>query len=110
MLVCAIVCALTINDTVLKIGRWPFVVDRSAYAAAVQLRDARDRVVVRRANEGAYVVAAANPNVVLARYDRREHGYCPGYNFNAGAFFASIGIGTWPAGTTLCGGVATRAR
>jgi hypothetical protein len=108
MLICAILCALVINDTVLKIGRWPFVVDRAAYAAAAQLRGASDRVVVRRAKEGAYVVAAANPNVVLAKYDPHEGGYCPAYNHDAGAFFASIGIGAWPAGTTLCGGVATR--
>jgi hypothetical protein len=106
MLVCAALCALTINDTVLKIGRWPYVVDRNAYDAAVRLRNARDRVVVPRHAEGVYVVAASNPNVVLARFRRGEAGYCPAYNTNARAFFASIGIGTWPALTTLCEGVA----
>ncbi len=110
MLVCALLCALTINDTPLKVGRWPFVVDRAAYADAARMRSATTRVVVPRVNEGAYVVAAANPNVVLALYDPHERGYCPGYNHDARAFFASLGIGAWPAGTTLCGGVALATR
>lgn len=108
MLVCAALCALVLNDTVLKIGRWPFVVDRAAYARAAALRTSAERVTVRRPNEGAYVVAAANPNVVLARYDPHESGYCPAYNKDARAFFASLGVGAWPAGTELCGGVALR--
>jgi hypothetical protein len=61
--------------------------------------------VVRRANEGAYVAAAANPHVLLAKYDPREGGYCPAYDKDARAFFASLGLGAWPAGTALCGGV-----
>jgi uncharacterized membrane protein len=105
MLACALICALTINDTVLKIGRWPFVVDRTAYANAVALRSATHDVVVPRHAEGAYVVAAANPHVLLAKYDPNEGGYCPGYDRDARAFFASFGIGTWPPNTTLCGGV-----
>jgi hypothetical protein len=60
---------------------------------------------VRRPNEGAYVVAAANPHVLLAKYDPHETGYCPAYNRNARAFFASLGIATWPANTILCAGV-----
>ncbi|MEA2664722.1 MAG: hypothetical protein QOI11_1666, partial [Candidatus Eremiobacteraeota bacterium] len=108
MLVCAALCALVLNDTVLKIGRWPFVVDRAAYARAAALRTSAERVTVRRPNEGAYVVAAANPNVVLARYDPHESGYCPAYNKDARAFFASLGVGAWPAETELCGGVALR--
>jgi uncharacterized membrane protein len=107
MLVCAVLCALTINDTALKIGRWPYVIDHAAYDRARALRNATERVVVRRPDEGAYVVAAANPNVVLAKF-RNEGGYCPAYDTNARAFFASIGIGTWPAGVTLCGGVPVR--
>lgn len=105
MLVCAALCALTINDTVLKIGRWPYVVARDTYGAAFALRDARTTVVVRRPAEGVYAVAAANPHVLLAKYDPRESGYCPAYDTNARAFFASIGIGRWPSGTILCGGV-----
>ena len=103
--VCAALCALTINDTALKIGRWPYVVNRPAYDAATELRTSDVRVVIPRPAEGVYVVAASNPNVVLAKYRRDEPGYCPAYNTNARAFFASIGIGTWPAGTTLCAGV-----
>ena len=105
MLACAALCALFFNDTVLKIGRWPYVVDRSAYAAAAALRASPREVVVRRSQEGAYVVAASNPHVLLAKYDPRETGYCPAYNKNPRAFFASLGIGKWPAGTVLCGGV-----
>jgi hypothetical protein len=108
VLVCAVACALTINDTVLKLGRWPYVVDRGAYAAAAALRDARNDVTVRRVDEGAYVVAAANPHVLLARYDPHERGYCPAYDKDARAFFAALGVGTWPPGTTLCGGVPVR--
>ncbi|HEY4440140.1 MAG TPA: DUF2079 domain-containing protein, partial [Candidatus Elarobacter sp.] len=75
MLACAIVCALTINDTVLKIGRWPYVLDRAAYVRAASLRGATRDVVVPRHDEGAYVAAAANPHVLLAKYDPRESGY-----------------------------------
>jgi len=109
VLACAIVCALTINDTALKIGRWPYVVDRSAYAGATALRGVSHDVVVRRPNEGAYVAAAANPHVLLAKYDPRETGYCPAYDKNTRAFFASLGIGTWPPNTDLCAGVPVEA-
>ncbi|HEX3465059.1 MAG TPA: DUF2079 domain-containing protein [Candidatus Elarobacter sp.] len=108
MLACAVLCALLINDTVLKIGRWPYVVDRRAYAAAAALRTAERDVVVRRPNEGAYVVAASNPHVLLAKYDPRETGYCPAYNKDAGAFFASLGLGAWPKNASVCEGVVTR--
>ena len=105
MLVCAILCALLIDDTALKAGRWPYVVDRRAYADAVALRSATRDVVVPRPQEGVYVAAASNPHVLLRKYRAGEAGYCPGYDTNARAFFASLGIGTWPPGTTLCGGV-----
>jgi uncharacterized membrane protein len=105
MLVCAALCALLFNDTVLKLGRYPYVVDRVAYAKATTLRSEQHRTVVRRVDEGAYVVGASNPNVVLAKYDPHETGYCPAYDKDARAFLASIGIGTPPPHTTLCGGV-----
>jgi len=105
MLVCAILCALTINDTALKIGRWPYVVDRAAYANAAARRSATRDVVVPRHDEGAYVAAAANPHVLLAKYDPHEGGYCPAYDRDARAFFASLGFGAWPPATMLCGGV-----
>jgi uncharacterized membrane protein len=106
MLVCAALCALVLNDTVLKPGRWPFVIDRAAYAQAVALRASTRTLVVPRHEEGAYVAAAGNPRVVLAKYRPDERGYCPAYNKDARAFFASLGIGAWPAGTALCEGVA----
>ncbi len=105
MLICATLCALTINDTALKIGRWPYVVDRGAYSAATELRVSARRVVLPRHEEGIYAVAASNPRVLLAHYRAGEGGYCPAYNTNARAFFASIGVGSWPAGIALCGGV-----
>ncbi len=105
MLACAILCALVLNDTVLKIGRYPFVVDRGAYAAAASLRGAQRDVVVRRPQEGAYVVAAANPHVLLAKYVPGEPGYCPAYDRSAAAFLASVGLRAWPSGTALCQGV-----
>jgi uncharacterized membrane protein len=108
VLACAVLCALFLNDTVLKLGRYPYVVDRGAYAAAAALRASRERVTVPRAREGAYVAAAANPNVVLAKYDPTETGYCPAYDKDARAFLASLGLGAWPADTALCGGVPVR--
>jgi len=105
MLVCAALCALTINDTALKIGRWPYVVDRTAYARAATLRASGEPALVPRPQEGVYAVAAANPRVALRRYAPGEAGYCPAYDTNARAFFASLGAGTWPANLGLCGGV-----
>ena len=105
MLVCAALCALFFNDTVLKLGRYPYVVDRDAYARAAALRSAAPLTVVPRVDEGVYVVAAANPNIVLAKYDPRERGYCPAYDKDPRAFLASLGFGVWPAGLQLCGGV-----
>ena len=105
MLVCAALCALLFNDTVLKLGRYPYVVDPVAYAKATALRRSEHTVVVRRVDEGAYVAAASNPHVRLAKYDPHETGYCPAYDKDPRAFLASLGIGTPPPNTTLCGGV-----
>jgi uncharacterized membrane protein len=103
---CAILSALLLNDTVLKIGRWPYVVDWPAYHTAYALVKADRSVIVPRADEGAYAVAASNLNVVLAP-EFSSHN-CLAYNVDAGAFFASIGIGTWPSNATVCGGVVHR--
>ncbi len=86
MLVCAALCALFFNDTALKLGRYPYVVDRVAYANAIALRRSQRTVVVRRPDEGAYVAAASNPHVVLAKYDPHETGYCPAYDKDPRAF------------------------
>ncbi|MFN2448595.1 MAG: DUF2079 domain-containing protein [Candidatus Baltobacteraceae bacterium] len=105
MLVMAILCALTINDTVLKIGRWPFIVDSHAYAAAAALRESGRAGFIRRADEGVYAVAGANPHAELERRRSNEAGYCPAYDTDARAFFASLHMGAWPKGVTLCKGV-----
>jgi uncharacterized membrane protein len=105
MLVCAALCALLFNDTVLKVGRYPYVVDSVAYAKATALRSSAQTVVIPRVDEGAYVAAASNPRVVLAKYDPHETGYCPAYDKNPRAFLASLGLGSPPPDTTLCGGV-----
>jgi uncharacterized membrane protein len=110
MLVCAALCALLLNDTVLKFGRYPYVVDPVAYARATALRRSDRTIVVRRVDEGAYVAAASNPHVFLAKYDPRETGYCPAYDKDPRAFLASLGIGTMPPGIVLCGGVPVPAR
>jgi uncharacterized membrane protein len=108
VLICAILSALLLNDTVLKAGRWPFIVDWNAYRAAYALTAVPHRVVLATADEGVYAVAAANLNVVLAGGIRTEH-LCPAFNRDAPAFFASIGMGSWPPDTRLCGGVADAA-
>lgn len=108
MLVCAILCALFFNDTALKIGRWPYVIDWSAYRAAVELREHSTGTLIRRHNEGVYAVAAANPDVRLSPYKGPEAGYCPAFDTNAAAFFAALRIRSWPRRVTLCEGVPVR--
>jgi uncharacterized membrane protein len=102
MVPCALIVILFVfNDTVLRPGRWPYVVDWNAYARAVTIRDGRGALLSRR-DEGAWAVAAANPQV---RLDPRAAGNslkCPAYDTNAAAFFASL-RGHLPA--HLCGGV-----
>ncbi len=105
MVPCALVVALLFNDTVLRPGRWPYIVDWNAYARAVALRDSGGPAFLRRRDEGVWAVAAANPNVRLdPRPDPRFAG-CPAYDTNAGAFFSSL-RGHAPA--RLCGGVPVR--
>jgi uncharacterized membrane protein len=105
VLVCGVLAALVLNDTALKPGRWPFLVDWTAYERAYALRDAGRRIVVDRADEGVYAVAASNLNVVLSPRRDPARPACPGYNRDAWAFFASLRWGAPPSGTTLCGGV-----
>ncbi len=105
MVVCAALCALALNDTVLKPGRWPFVVDRTAYARAAALRATERTVVVPPPRRRRVRRRGREPARVLARYDPHETGYCPAYDKNARAFFASLGVGAWPPDITLCGGV-----
>lgn len=106
MLACASICALAVNDTDLKIGRWPYIVDWTTYGAALQLRAAADDVVVPHVRDGVYAVAASNPHVLLQPFAPGLTGWCPSYNTNGPAWLASLGLTAWPSGTELCQGVA----
>ena len=101
---CALVVTLFFNDTVLRPGRWPYVVDWSAYARAVAMRESDRAVLLRRRDEGVWAVAAANPNVRLDPHPDPRFQGCPAYDTNAAAFFASL-AGRMPS--HLCGGVPT---
>jgi uncharacterized membrane protein len=98
----AIVMLFIFNDTVLRPGRWPYIVDWHAYARAVDLRDRQQSALLPRRDEGVWAVAAANPNVRLNPHPDPGFARCPAYNTNARAFFASL-AGELPA--RLCGGV-----
>ncbi|HEY1976226.1 MAG TPA: DUF2079 domain-containing protein [Candidatus Baltobacteraceae bacterium] len=105
MVPCALVVMLFVfNDTALRPGRWPFIVDWNAYARAVAVRDAQTGVLLHRRDEGAWAVAAVNPRVRLEQRADPQFVACPGYNTNAAAFFSSIGIGPH-RDDVLCGGV-----
>ncbi len=106
MVPCALISTLVIfTDTDLRIGRWPYVVDWSAYARAVAIRDGSQPVLIPRGQEGVWAVAAANPRVRLDW--RRDPNFvaCPAYDTNAAAFFGSL-FGHMPP--KLCGGVPVR--
>jgi uncharacterized membrane protein len=105
MIPCALIVMLFVfNDTVLRPGRWPYIVDWSAYARAVSVRETRQPVLLQRGEEGVWAVAAVNPLVRLERRPDPHFIACPAYDTNAAAFFASVGIGRWQ-GWKLCGGV-----
>jgi uncharacterized membrane protein len=105
MVPCALVVMLFIfNDTALRPGRWPFIVDWSAYARAVAVRNTQTGVLLTRRDEGVWAVAAVNPHVRLERQADPQFVACPGYNTNAAAFFSSVGIGPHRE-YVLCGGV-----
>jgi uncharacterized membrane protein len=102
MVPAALVVMLVFNDTVLRPGRWPYVVDWNAYGRAVALRDSGRAALLRRGQEGVWAVAAANPNVRLDPRPDPNFPRCPAYDTDAAAFFASL-AGQTPA--HLCGGV-----
>jgi uncharacterized membrane protein len=103
MVPCALIVVLLIfNDTVLRPGRWPYIVDWSAYARAVALRDGGRAALLARSDEGTWAVAAANPLVRLDPHPDASARSCPAYDTNARAFFASI---AGHAPSALCGGV-----
>jgi len=102
MIPCALAVMLLFNDAVLRPGRWPYVVDWSAYARAVALRDGEAGVLLGRRDEGVWAVAAANPRVRLDPRPDPLFAACPAYDTNARAFFGSL-AGRAPQ--RLCGGV-----
>ncbi|MGA8476238.1 MAG: DUF2079 domain-containing protein [Candidatus Cybelea sp.] len=106
MLACAgVVMLLIFNDTVLRPGRWPYIVDWSAYSRAVAIRDGGLPTTLRRRDEGTWAIAAANPRVRLDPHSDSGFTACPAYNTNASAFFESLrGL----APQHLCGGVPVR--
>ena len=106
MIPCALLVTLVIfNETDLRPGRWPYVVDWSAYARAVAIRNSPVAVTLPRGEEGVFAVAAANPRVRLD--PRRDPHFvaCPGYDTDGAAFFASLAGHVPPK---LCGGVPVR--
>ncbi len=103
MVPCALIVMLLIfNDTVLRPGRWPYIVDWSAYARAVAIRDGARPALLARSDEGVWAIAAANPQVRLDPHPDARAIACPAYDTNARAFFASL-VGKMPP--RLCGGV-----
>ncbi len=101
----AAIVLLAFNDTGLRPGRWPYVVDWNAYAHALAVRDAARPVLLRRGEEGVWAVAAVNPNIRLDPRSDPLFPHCPAYDTSAGAFFGSL-AGRMPA--HLCGGVPVR--
>lgn len=98
----ALVAMLLFNDTVLRLGRWPYVVDWNAYARAVALREKGGPALLSRGDEGVWAVAAANQHVRLNPHPDPNFPRCPAYDTNAAAFFLSL-AGRAPA--YACGGV-----
>jgi uncharacterized membrane protein len=105
MIAAAVLVLLAFNDTVLRPGRWPYVVDWNAYARALAVRDGDRAVLLRRGEEGVWAVAAVNPSVRLDPRPDPLFSRCPAYDTNAAAFFASL-AGRAPQ--RLCGGVPLR--
>lgn len=97
-----LIATLFFNDTVLHVGRWPYIVDWSAYERAVAVRQSDRIAVIPRDQEGVWAVAAVNERVRLEQRPGPHAVFCPAYDVDARAFFASL-RGRMPA--RLCGGV-----
>jgi hypothetical protein len=102
MLPLAALATLFFNDTVLHVGRWPYIVDWNAYAQALRVRDESVARTIPRDQEGVWAVAAVNGRVRLAQHAGTHAVFCPAYDKSASAFFASL-RGRMPV--RLCGGV-----
>ena len=101
---CALIVGIFFSDTVLKPGRWPYVIDWQQYARAAGLRESSREVIVPREYEGVWAVAAVNPVVRLSRQSHDIGIKCPAYDRDARAFFASLRFGA-AAAAPLCQGV-----
>jgi uncharacterized membrane protein len=101
----AVVVLLAVNDTGLRPGRWPYVVDWNAYARAVAIRDGGRPVLLARRDEGVWAVAAVNPLVRLDPRADPRFPHCPAYDTDAAAFWGSL---AGRAAPHLCGGVPVR--
>lgn len=99
-----LVATLFFNDTVLHVARWPYIVDWSAYAHAIALREGTRAATIPRDQEGVWAVAAVNPRMRLAQTPGANAVFCPAYDRDAAAFFSSLGIGARQS-PRLCGGV-----
>ncbi len=99
-----IIATLFFNDTVLHVGRWPYIVDWSAYARALTIREEPRTRLIPRDQEGVWAVAAVNPRVRLALRAGPHAVFCPAYDRSATDFFSSLGIGARRT-LRLCGGV-----
>ena len=97
-----IVMVFIFNDTVVRPGRWPYVVDWNAYARAVRIRESGRPLELQRRDEGTWAVAAANSNLRLDPRPDPLSRPCPAYNTDAAAFFQGLAGRAAPA---LCGGV-----
>ena len=76
---------LFFNDTVLRPGRWPYIVDWDAYANAVADSARADGpALLHRRDEGVWAVAAANPNVRLDPRADPRFPRCPAYDRERG--------------------------
>ncbi len=97
-----IVATLFFNDTVVHVGRWPYLVDWGAYDRAIAVRQRDAAQTIPRDQEGVWAVAAVNTRVRLAQTPAPNAVFCPAYNRDARSFFASLRAAQMPR---LCGGV-----
>ena len=104
MIPLGVVATLFFNDTVLHVGRWPYIVDWNAYARAIALRQSAQARTIPRDQEGVWAVAAVNPRMRLAQRPGPHAVFCPAYVRSARDFLSSLGIGARRP-LRLCGGV-----
>ena len=80
----ALVFTIVSGTTVVHPGRYPYIVDASAYRVAEVLRDSGQSARLTRNDEGAYAVAGANVHVALSLDAATPGG--AGWNHDGAAF------------------------